>query len=74
MVNRYVDSLLGDTGGADPEKVEEFKASVRPEAEIAVKRILMIDRIAETQELRATEDHIERARGSAGRAFGGIAR
>jgi trigger factor len=59
MVERYVDSLLGDTEGADLQKIEEIKASIRPEAERAVKRILVLDRIAETQDLRATEDEID---------------
>jgi trigger factor len=59
MVERYVDSLLGDTEGADLQKIEEIKASIRPEAERAVKRILVLERIAETQDLRATEDEID---------------
>jgi trigger factor len=59
MVDRYLDSILGDVSGIDPEKLEEIKTSMRPEAEAAVKRILMVERVAETQELRATEDEID---------------
>jgi trigger factor len=59
MVDRYIESLLGDTQGADPEKVEEFKVSLQAEAERAVKRILLIERVADTQELRASEEEID---------------
>lgn len=65
MVNRYVDSLWGhDGGGPSPEEVpEEQLAEARerfaPEAERAVKQILVIERLADTQELRATEDEID---------------
>lgn len=59
MVDRYIESVMGDTEGVDPEKVEEARAQIRPEAERAVKRFLVLERIAETQELRATEDEID---------------
>jgi len=35
------------------------KSSIRPEAERAVKRILVIDRVAETQHLTATEADLD---------------
>jgi len=59
MVERYIESVMGDTEGVDPGKVEEARAQIRPEAERAVKRFLVVERIAETQELRATEDEID---------------
>ncbi|MDH5588604.1 MAG: trigger factor [Gemmatimonadota bacterium] len=59
MIRRYVDSLLGDQKGLDPEKVESIHASLRPEAERVVKRLLMVDRIAETQSLEATEEDLD---------------
>ncbi len=59
MVDRYIDSLLGQTEGADPEKMAQFREQLRPEGERAVKRILLIEQIAESQELRATEDEID---------------
>jgi trigger factor len=65
MVNRYVDSLWGlDGGGARKDEVsEEQLAEARerfsPEAERAVKQILVIERLADTQKLRATEDEID---------------
>jgi trigger factor len=65
MVNRYIDSLWGlDGSGPRPEEVpEEQLAEARerfaPEAERAVKQILIIERLAETQDLRAMEDEID---------------
>jgi len=59
MVERYMESVMGDTEGVDPGKVEEARTQLRPEAERAVKRFLVVERIAETQGLRATEDEID---------------
>lgn len=59
MVDRYLDELLGDTEGAEPEQVEEARERLRPRAERAVKRILLIDRIADSQGLRATEEELD---------------
>lgn len=39
--------------------VAQTKESLRPEAENAVKRILLIDRVAELQGLRGTEDEVD---------------
>ena len=59
MVDRYVSSLLGDTSKLDPEVVTRTQESLRPEAERVVKRILLVDRVAELQGLRATEDEVD---------------
>jgi trigger factor len=59
MVDRYVSSFLGDTSKLDPEVVTRTQESLRPEAEKVVKRILMVDRVAELQGLRATEDEVD---------------
>jgi len=56
MVDRYVESVLGNPEGIPPEKLLEAKQQISPQAEHAVKRILVIDRLSETQELRATEE------------------
>ena len=58
MVDRYVDSLLGDTGDADPDAVARTREQIRPEAERGVKRILVIDYVAELKEIHATEDDV----------------
>jgi trigger factor len=59
MVERYADSVLGDQPGLPPDRLEEVKDSIRPEAERAVKRFLLVDRIAETQQLAATEADLD---------------
>jgi trigger factor len=59
MTERYVESVLGDTSKLDPALVARTRESIRPEAEQAVKRILLIDRIAELQGLRASEDEVD---------------
>jgi trigger factor len=59
MVARYADSVLGDQPGLPPERLEEVRDSIRPEAERAVKRFLLMDRIAETQQLVATEADLD---------------
>lgn len=59
MVDRYVDNLMGDTEGADPQAVARAREQIRPEAERAVKRILLVERIAESQGLRATEEDVD---------------
>ncbi len=61
MVERYVDGLIGDQPGLPPERASEIKESIRPEAERAVKRLLVIDRVATTQRLEATEQDIDEA-------------
>jgi trigger factor len=60
MVGRYVDSVIGDGHEEIPrERLQELRERIRPEAERAVKRILLIERVAETQGLTATEDDID---------------
>jgi len=65
MVDRYVDSLWGLDGGSPgsdetpPEQLAEARERFAPEAERAVKQILVIERVADTQDLRATEDEID---------------
>ena len=59
MIDRSVDGVLGDTEGADAEAVARAREQLRPEAERAVKRALVIDRLAEMQGLRATEEELD---------------
>lgn len=59
MVDRYVEGVLGEAEGVDEERLQEARTQIRPEAERAVKRLLAIDRIADTQSLGATEDEID---------------
>jgi trigger factor len=59
MVTRYADSVLGDTQQIPQEKLSEFREQIRPEAERAVKRILVIDRLADSKGLAASDDDID---------------
>jgi|AP95_1055475.scaffolds.fasta_scaffold02711_6 trigger factor len=59
MVDRYADGAIGEQPEMDPERLDELRDSIRPEAEKAVKRLLLIDRIVETQGLGATEEEID---------------
>jgi trigger factor len=59
MVDRYVQGMMGDTSKADPGQVEKAREQLRPEAELSVKRLIAIDRVAEAQNLRATEDEVD---------------
>jgi trigger factor len=59
MAERYMESVLGDTSKLDPEVVAETRERLRPEAEKAVKRILVVDKVAELQGLTATEDEVD---------------
>ena len=59
MVDRYVESVLGNPEGVPPEKLAEAKEQLSPQAEHAVKRILAIDRLSEIQELGATKEELD---------------
>ena len=59
MAERYMESVLGDTSKLDSEVLAETREKLRPEAEKAVKRILLVDRVAELQGLRASEDEVD---------------
>jgi trigger factor len=59
MVGRYVDSFLGDAKDVPRERLEEARQQLRPEAERAVKRMLLLDRVAEIQGLAATDDDLD---------------
>lgn len=59
MVDRYIEGVVGDEQNLEPEKLKDVHDSIRPEAEKAVKRILILDRIAETQSLIATNEEID---------------
>ncbi|RMH16784.1 MAG: trigger factor [Gemmatimonadetes bacterium] len=60
MVKAYIDSILGNPDGVQPEQLAEAYERLWPEAERAVKRILVIERVADQQGLRATEEDLDR--------------
>jgi len=59
MVNRYLDQVLGKGENADPERFAQARESVKGEAERAVKRMMVIERVADIQSLRAEDDQID---------------
>ncbi len=60
MIDRYVDSVLGEnTDQMDPEVLTRIREQMRPEAERAVRRILVMERLGDTQDLGATEEEVD---------------
>ena len=60
MVDRYIDAAVGEESkNLEPDKLKDVQDSIRPEAEKAVKRILILDEIADTQSLTANDDEID---------------
>jgi trigger factor len=59
MVDRYTQTIIGDQPELSKERLAEIKENVRPESERAVKRLLLIERVADTQALRATEADLD---------------
>ncbi len=59
MVERYTDTILGEQPGIPKERMAEIKENLRPEAERSVKRLLLLERVAETQGLDATEAELD---------------
>ena len=60
MVDRYAEGVIGEQQGElEPERLKEVKESIRPEAERAVQRILMVEHVAHTQTLTANDDDID---------------
>jgi trigger factor len=71
MLQRYIDYFIGQPGDEDderqppkrsPEEEEEiakFREGIRPQAERGLKRTLVVEAIAESEGLRATQDEID---------------
>ena len=59
MVDRYADGVIGEQQEMDEERKAEVRESIRPEAERAVKRILIVEEVATSQSLTATDDDID---------------
>jgi trigger factor len=58
MVDRYLEAALGDTSKADPAEVERTRAEIRPDAELGVKRMILISRVADMHGLHATPEEL----------------
>ena len=59
-IDRYVESLLGNSDELTEEKLMEAKKEISPQAELVVRRILLIDRIAEMESLEGTVKDLEK--------------
>jgi trigger factor len=66
MVERYLDHLTGETEERrkqvtpeQREQISQWRLTLRPQAEQSLKRMLVVERVAEAQGLRATQDEID---------------
>lgn len=59
MVRQYVNSMFQIGEDADQERVRELYDVARPGAETAIRRMLVVERIAELHGLRATQDEVD---------------
>ena len=58
MVDRYVESVLGDTSKVGPQEIEAAKARIRPDAELGVKRMMLISQVADQHGLHASAEDL----------------
>ena len=59
MVNQYLDQMIRPRKGEDPARMAEFKQAAYPGAQQALRRMLVIDRVADLESLRATPSEVE---------------
>jgi len=59
LVSEYLDSLMRPPDDADPEEVAQAKEQARPAAEYAVRRMLVLERVAEMETLHATAEDVD---------------
>lgn len=59
MVNQYLDQMIRPRKGEDPARVEEFKRAAYPGAQQALRRMLVVDRVAELEGLRALPNEVD---------------
>lgn len=59
MVTQYLNQVIRPRKDDDPEQIENMKQAVRPQAVHAIRRMMLIDRVAEMEGLRATESDVE---------------
>jgi trigger factor len=67
MVERYLDYMMGGAQGRpnvkrtpeQEERFSQFREMMRPQAEAALKRMLVVDTLADRNGLRATQDEID---------------
>jgi FKBP-type peptidyl-prolyl cis-trans isomerase (trigger factor) len=59
MVDRYLEQVLPVREGADAERMTEMREQARPMAQQALKRMLVIERVATMEGLHAQQDAVD---------------
>ena len=59
MVNQYLDQMIRPRKGEDPARLEQIRQAAYPGAQQALRRMLVIDRVAELESLHATPAELE---------------
>ena len=59
MVNQYLDQMIRPRKGEDPARMEEFKQAAYPGAQQALRRMLVLDRVADLEGLRPAPSEVE---------------
>ena len=59
MVNRYLEQVIRPRKGEDDSRMNELREAARPAAAHAIKRMMVIERVAELEGLHATPDELE---------------
>jgi trigger factor len=59
MVNESLRRLVPEREGADPQQVAESREHVRPAAEFAIRRMLMVEAVAAIESLAVTEAELD---------------
>ncbi len=76
LVNQYLQRIISPREGADPERIAEARTMARPAAEHALRRLMVIERVAELEGLHATsaelDARIERVAERQGRPVGEV--
>lgn len=74
MVTRYLESVIKPRPEDDPAKIQEMRDNSRPQAEQAIKRMLVIERIAELEGLHAEPAELDAHFEALGTRYGRSAR
>lgn len=59
MVKQYLDQLIRPRKDDDPARIEDMKNAVRPQAVQGIRRLLLVERIAELEALRASPAEVD---------------
>ena len=59
MVDGYTRALIGDAEGVEPEQLDELRKELEPASQMAVKRELLVERIIQEHDLRATAEEVD---------------